>query len=97
MAPSQMNLCVVLLVIVLLPIVMAAGESPFIGKDPCHVELSANYKGVCIGLINDAACNSVCIGENSNNAKGYCNFFQCWCEIRCKSETEAVASSPIRQ
>ncbi|KAF7051750.1 hypothetical protein CFC21_059957 [Triticum aestivum] len=98
MVPSQMNLSAVLLVVLLLllPIVMEAGESAFVGKDVCGDEhLSGNYKGVCIGLIHDAKCNRVCIDESSDNSGGECDIFQCWCITRCTFESEAVASAPI--
>ncbi|CAD6264779.1 unnamed protein product [Miscanthus lutarioriparius] len=92
MAPSQMNLSAVLLVVVLLlPIIMAARES----ASSCAEHLSNNYEGVCIGLIDDDTCNSVCIGERSDNFQGFCNLLQCWCKGRCTSETEAIASAPI--
>ncbi|CAD6335819.1 unnamed protein product [Miscanthus lutarioriparius] len=98
MVPSQMNLSAVLLVVLLLPVVMEAGESVFVGKDHCGDEhQSGNYKGICIGLIHDAACNRVCVDESSDNSGGVCDFLQCWCITRCTSETEAVASAPIRQ
>ncbi|PVH34523.1 hypothetical protein PAHAL_8G237700 [Panicum hallii] len=98
MAPSQMNLSAVLLVVVLLPVVMAAGEPASAGNKYayCPEHLSGNYKGVCIGLINDAKCKRVCIEESSGNHGGSCNFFQCWCESLCTSEEAATASAPIR-
>ncbi|KAF7098178.1 hypothetical protein CFC21_099938 [Triticum aestivum] len=98
MVPSQMNLSAVLLVVLLLPIVMEAGESAFAGKYHCSDEhQSGNYKGICIGLIHDHACNRVCVHESSDNSGGECDFLQCWCITRCTSESEAVASAPIGQ
>ncbi|KAG0515594.1 hypothetical protein BDA96_10G291800 [Sorghum bicolor] len=97
MAPSQMNLSAIILVVVLLPVVIAARESTSIGSFLCPEHLSGNYKGICIGLIHDAACNRVCIEESSDNYEGFCNFFQCWCQPRCTSKTEVDASAPIRQ
>ncbi|KAG0515587.1 hypothetical protein BDA96_10G291200 [Sorghum bicolor] len=98
MAPSQMNLSVVFLVVVLLPVIMAASESASVGKYHCgDKHLSSNYKGICIGLIHDAACNRVCADESSDNSGGICDFLQCWCITKCTSETEVVASAPIQQ
>ncbi|KAG2621187.1 hypothetical protein PVAP13_3NG189300 [Panicum virgatum] len=100
MAPSQMNLsAVLLLVVLLLPVVMAAGESVSAGKFvDCHEHLSSNYKGICVGWIHDAKCKRTCLEESSDNYDGFCNFFQCWCQSTCTSETEAAAaaSAPIR-
>ena len=73
-------------------------ESASVGKYHCgDKHESGNYKGICIGLIHDAACNRVCIDESSDNSGGICDFLQCWCITRCTSETEAVASAPIQQ
>ncbi|PVH34524.1 hypothetical protein PAHAL_8G237800 [Panicum hallii] len=97
MAPSQMNLSAVLLVVVLLlPVVMAAGESASAGKYVyCPEHLSGNYKGPCWGLINDAKCKRVCIEESSDNYDGFCDFIQCWCQGTCTSEEAATAGAPI--
>nr|TKW02414.1 hypothetical protein SEVIR_8G242500v2 [Setaria viridis] len=62
---------------------------------PCKVHPSANYKGPCIALINDKACNRVCLGESSDNSSGECSAFKCMCTVRCTSETVAAASAPI--
>ncbi|KAJ1276435.1 hypothetical protein BS78_05G214100, partial [Paspalum vaginatum] len=61
---------------------------------PCSDHLSGNYKGACFGLINDKDCNRVCLEESSDNVSGECNFFQCWCQTRCTSETVAAAPIP---
>ncbi|KAG0515588.1 hypothetical protein BDA96_10G291300 [Sorghum bicolor] len=94
-----MNLSAVLLVVVLLPVVMAARELASVGTYSCMKgdHLSGSYKGVCIGLINDNKCNNVCIYESGYNSNGFCNFFQCWCHSHCTTEAEAVASAPIQQ
>jgi hypothetical protein len=73
-------------------------ESASVGKYHCgDKHLSSNYKGICIGLIHDAACNRVCADESSDNSGGICDFLQCWCITKCTSETEVVASAPIQQ
>nr|TKW01340.1 hypothetical protein SEVIR_8G173300v2 [Setaria viridis] len=70
----------------------SVGDNLFV----CNDHQSANYKGVCIGLIHDKACKSVCLAESSDNISGGCNFFMCWCQTRCTSETvAAAASAPI--
>ncbi|KAG2629716.1 hypothetical protein PVAP13_3KG447400 [Panicum virgatum] len=99
MAPSQMNLSAVLLVVVLvlLPVVMAAGESASVGQSICGEHLSGSFKGICIGIIHGDACSNACMNESRDNFDGFCKSLQCWCENKCTSGTEAVASSPIRQ
>ncbi|RCV39521.1 hypothetical protein SETIT_8G231000v2 [Setaria italica] len=61
---------------------------------PCKEHPSANYKGMCLGVINDSECNSVCLDESSDNMSGSCAIFMCWCQIRCTSETVVAASAP---
>jgi len=68
-----------------------------LGNIIAATNMSGNYKGICIGLIHDAACSRVCVAESNDNSGGICDFLQCWCITRCTSETEAVASAPIRQ
>nr|CAB3500688.1 unnamed protein product [Digitaria exilis] len=95
MAPSGRNLSVVHLLVVLLLINMAAGESASVGGFGCNNHLSGSFKGVCLGLIHDAACYHACIDESSDNIYGECDLLQCWCQTRCPFESVATASAPI--
>ena len=74
-------------------------ESASIGKYTCAEHPSSNYKGICIAIIDDDAYNRVCLEESSKNYNGFCHYYACWCQGVCTSETEtqAVASVPIRQ
>nr|CAB3500687.1 unnamed protein product [Digitaria exilis] len=94
MSPSGRNLSAIHLLVVVLLITMAAGESASVGEFGCNEHLSGSYKGVCFSLINDGACNSACLNESSDNISGECNFLQCWCESICPPETVAAASAP---
>ncbi|CAL4982705.1 unnamed protein product [Urochloa decumbens] len=60
---------------------------------PCNGHLSGDYKGPCFGLINDRGCNRTCLDESTGNVSGECNFFQCWCQTPCNSETVAAAAA----
>ncbi|KAI5007768.1 hypothetical protein ZWY2020_008816 [Hordeum vulgare] len=62
----------------------------------CGDHLSGNYKGVCWGLWSNGHCNSVCIGESSDNISGSCKLYKCWCKARCTSSEigAAAASAP---
>ncbi|RCV39528.1 hypothetical protein SETIT_8G231700v2 [Setaria italica] len=89
-------------VLLLVAIATVAGrihgaESASVGDNLflCNYHKSANYKGVCVGLIHDQACKRVCLEESSDNIAGECNFLMCWCHTRCTSETVAAASAPI--
>ncbi|KAF8728810.1 hypothetical protein HU200_018090 [Digitaria exilis] len=78
---------------------MAAGgsmpaESASVGGFGCNNHLSSSYKGLCLGLIHDDACNHACLDESSDNISGECDVFQCWCQSRC-FESVAAATAPI--
>ncbi|KAF8658479.1 hypothetical protein HU200_058933 [Digitaria exilis] len=96
MAPSAKNAPVVFLLLVVLPIIMAIGESAYIGDYSCG-HLSGNYKGLCIEWIHDNDCKRVCIDESNNNVGGHCHVFEYWCESICTTKTVAAASAPTRQ
>ena len=74
-------------------------ESASVGKYTYAEHPSSNYKGICIAIIDDDACNRVSLDNNSKNCNGFCHYYACWCQGVCTSETEtqAVASVPIRQ
>ena len=74
-------------------------ESASVGKYTYAENPSSNYKGICIAIIDDDACNRVSLDESSKNCNGFCHYYACWCQGVCTSETEtqAVASVPIRQ
>nr|TKW01342.1 hypothetical protein SEVIR_8G173500v2 [Setaria viridis] len=94
------NLSAVLLLVAIAAVAgrIHAAESASVGGYnvfPCNDHLSANYKGLCIGLIHDKACKRVCLAESSDNISGACEFFECWCSTtKCTSETVATASAP---
>ncbi|KAG2606827.1 hypothetical protein PVAP13_4NG163200 [Panicum virgatum] len=99
MAPSANNSNGVFAVVILLLVIMAAGdgihaESASAGDDD---HLSGNYEGVCVGLNNDDDCGHVCVDESSDNVGGHYLLLQCWCQSRCTTETVAAASAPTRQ
>ncbi|RCV39524.1 hypothetical protein SETIT_8G231300v2 [Setaria italica] len=84
--------------ILFVAIAAVAEESASVGGYnlfPCYDTPSANYKGLCIGLIHDKACKRVCLAESSANINGACELFKCWCSTRCTFETVAAASAPI--
>ncbi|CAO2142746.1 unnamed protein product [Urochloa humidicola] len=72
-------------------------ESASVEDDCDDHHLSGNYKGLCLDLVDDDTCNTVCLAESSDNVAGACNLFQCLCWSKCTSEIIAAdaASAPI--
>ncbi|RCV38442.1 hypothetical protein SETIT_8G142700v2 [Setaria italica] len=78
------NLSAVLLLVAIAAVAgrIHAAESASVDHRPCKDHLSANYKGLCLAMINNNECDRVCLDESSDNMFGSCGFLQCWCQIK---------------
>ncbi|KAM3214349.1 hypothetical protein ACQJBY_066687 [Aegilops geniculata] len=79
MAPSEKNLCAIVLLMVIVATVcpvcsMANGCNPPSG---CR-HLSGNYKGPCFAIFD--GCDDTCVDESPDNVLGKCDCdYKCYC------------------
>ncbi|KAF7098271.1 hypothetical protein CFC21_100023 [Triticum aestivum] len=79
MTPSEKNLCVIVLLIVIVAAVCPLPSMAFACAEPTQCRhLSGNYRGPCFGFTD--GCDTTCQDESSDNRWGECDCdFKCYC------------------
>ncbi|KAF7104792.1 hypothetical protein CFC21_105659 [Triticum aestivum] len=79
MTPSEKNLFVIMLLIVIVAAVCPLSSMAFVCHEPSQCKHpSQNYRGPCFGLTH--GCDHTCHDESSDNVGGDCDCdFKCYC------------------
>ncbi|KAF7111162.1 hypothetical protein CFC21_111205 [Triticum aestivum] len=79
MAPSEKNLCAIVLLIVIVATVCPVCSMAYACNPPSGCRhLSGNYEGPCFGFTD--GCDNTCVDESPDNVWGDCDCdFKCYC------------------